>query len=91
MLHLTQEKEIAVTSTEGRALVFSTALLAPKTSRATIGVSLMNLKPKYRVQCAVPLESSTIKDVARYRARSIPVAGALLKETDRGEEQMSLM
>ncbi|NCC67247.1 MAG: topoisomerase IV [Clostridia bacterium] len=91
MLHLTQEMEIVVTSTEGRALVFSTALLAPKSSRTTIGVSLMNLKPKYRVQSAVPLENSTIKDVARYRARSIPVAGALLKESDRGEEQMSLM
>jgi DNA gyrase subunit A len=91
MLHLTEEKEIAVTSTEGRALVFSTALLAPKASRTTIGVSLMNLKPKYRVQSAVPIESSTIKDVARYRARSIPVAGALLKDSDRGEEQMSLM
>ena len=91
MLHLTEEKEIAVTSTEGRALIFSTALLAPKTSRTTIGVSLMNLKPKFRVQSAVPLENSTIKDVSRYRARSIPVAGALLKETDRGEEQMSLM
>ena len=30
-------------------------------------------------------------NAARYRARSLPVAGALLKEEDRGEEQMTLL
>ena len=30
-------------------------------------------------------------NLARYRARSLPVNGALLKEEDRGETQLSLL
>lgn len=91
LLPLTQEREIAVFSTESRAMVFSTALLTPKTSRTTIGVGLMNIKPKYRLEKAMYAEESPIKNIARYRARSIPVAGALLRDEDREEKQMSLM
>ncbi len=91
ILELNGETEIAVYSTEGRALVFSSALLAPKSSRTTVGVSVMNLKPKYSLERAVPLEQSSIKNVARYRAKSIPVAGALIREEDSEEKQLSLL
>lgn len=88
---LSEEREIAVFSTEGRAMIFSTSLLAPKTSRTTIGVSVMNLKPKYRVEKVMLSDESPIKNTARYRARTIPVAGAVLREEDREEKQMSLI
>lgn len=91
ILTITEEREIAVFSTEGRALIFSSSLLTPKTSRTTIGVSLMNLKPKYSVALADFVENCAIKNHPRYRARSIPVAGSLLREEDRGEEQLSLL
>ena len=91
ILPLDGEREIAVFSTEGRALLFSSSLLAPKTSRTTIGVALMNVKKKYVVERAVFVEDSAITNAARYRARSIPVAGALLRDEDREEKQMSLI
>ena len=91
LLSLDGEREIAVFSTEGRALLFSSALLTPKTSRTTIGVALMNVKKKYVVERAVFVENSPITNAARYRARSIPVAGALLRDEDREEKQMSLI
>ncbi len=91
ILSLSEDREVAVFSTEGRALIFNTALLSPKSSRTTIGVSLMNLKPKYSVSRAVFAEDSSIKNSARYRARSIPVAGALLREEDSDEQQLSLI
>ena len=91
IMPLAEEKEIAVFSTEGRALVFNTLLLAPKTSRSTIGVALMNIKPKYSIERAVLVENCPIKNIARYRARTIPVAGALLRDEDREEKQMSLI
>ena len=47
--------------------------------------------PKYKVEQVRPLEETAIVNRARYRARSLPVAGALLKEEDRGEKQMSLL
>ena len=88
---LREDLEMAVWSTEGRCLIFHTAALNPKTTRTTQGVGVMTLKPKYRVEGAAPLDQTPIQNAARYRARSLPVAGALLKEEDRGEEQLSLL
>jgi len=90
VLPLEEDFEVAVYSDDGRALVFSTALLQPKASRTAQGVSVMNLKSRRRLLDARPLRETPIKNVARYRVRSLPAAGALLREEDRGEVQMSL-
>ena len=91
VLLLQGDTEVAMRSSEGRCLIFHTAALAPKTTRTTQGVNVMTLKPKYRVDGARTLEDTTIVNPARYRARSLPIAGALLREEDRGERQMSLL
>ena len=91
VMMLTEEMNLAVISTEGRAVVFQTALIAPKTSRTTQGVGVMTLKPRYSLERAVPLEQSGIQNVSRYRVRSIPAVGALLRDEDRGEQQMNLL
>ena len=88
---LKEDLELAVQSTEGRCLVFHTASLNPKSTRATQGVGVMTLKPKYRLESVKPLAETQIVNAARYRARSLPIAGALLKDVDRGEEQMTLL
>ena len=88
---LREDLELAVVSTEGRCLVFHTAVLSPKTTRSTQGVNGMTLKPKYRVDWVKPLSQTQIVNPARYRARSLPIAGALLREEDRGEEQLTLL
>ena len=72
-------------------MVFHTASLNPKSTRNTQGVNIMTLKPKYKVARVLPLERTHIQNAARYRARSLPIAGALLKEEDRGEEQLTLL
>jgi DNA gyrase subunit A len=51
----------------------------------------MTMKPKYHLESARPLAQTAIQDPARYRARSLPVMGALLKPEDRGEKQLSLL
>ena len=71
-------------------MIFHTSALNPKTTRTTQGVNIMTLKPKYRVEKVLPLDQTAIVNLARYRARSLPVNGALLKEEDRGETQMTL-
>ena len=90
LLPLEGEQEIAVTSAEGRCVVFSSALLSPKTSRTTQGVQVMTVK-KHPVVRAIPLAETAIQNQARYRVRSIPAAGAKLTDTDRGEQQMSIL
>ena len=88
---LAEDMEMAVCSTEGRAVIFHTASLNPKTTRSTQGVNVMTLKPKYKVDWVKPLADTAIVNAGRYRARSLPIAGALLKEEDRGETQMTLL
>ncbi len=85
------EEELAVYSTEPRAVIFNTALLAPKTTRTTQGVALLTLKPKYRLERAVPVEESSIVNRARYRVRAIPAAGALVRAEDSEEKQLGLL
>ena len=85
-----EDFEAAVYTTEGRCMIFHTSALNPKTTRTTQGVNIMTLKPKYRVEKVLPLDQTSIVNLARYRARSLPVNGALLKEEDRGETQMTL-
>ena len=86
-----EDFEAAVYTTEGRCMVFHTSALNPKTTRTTQGVNIMTLKPKYRVEKVLPLDQTAIVNLSRYRARSLPVNGALLKEEDRGETQLSLL
>ena len=88
---LAEDQEMAVGSSDGRCVVFHTASLNPKTTRSTQGVNIMTLKPKYKVEKVLPLDRTHIQNAARYRARSLPIAGALLKEEDREEEQMTLL
>jgi DNA gyrase subunit A len=88
VLPLTEERELAVYAADGRVLVFNTSLLAPKTTRAAQGVSLMSLKRGSKVERALPLTDTSIKNPARYRVRTIPAAGARLNEED--SEQIRL-
>ena len=86
-----EEFDVACYSSDGRALIFNTAQLQPKTSRSTQGVAVMSLKAKRVLEKAMPLKDSDIQNAARYRVRSIPAAGALIKGEDRAEKQLSLM
>ena len=88
---LTDERDIAVCSTEGRAVVFSSGLLAPKSTRNTQGVGVMTMKSRYKLDRAVFLEDTNIKNVQRYRMRSIPAVGALLRDEDREEKQLTIL
>ncbi len=91
VFHLQEETDIVCYSDDGRALIFNTAQLQPKTSRTTQGVNVMSLKPKRALVKAETLEQSAIANPARYRVRSLPGAGALLKPEDTGAQQMSLL
>ena len=81
--------QVAVYATDGRALIFSTAQLLPKTTRNTQGVTVMSLKKKSALRFAVEVTQSGIVNQSRYRSRTIPAAGALLMEEDSPEKQIS--
>ena len=91
LLHLKEDREIAVYSTEPRVLIVNTALLGEKTTRTTQGVALLTLKKKYVLDTVRFPEETGITDLARYRGRSIPATGALLKTEDSDDKQLSLI
>ena len=86
-----EEMDVACYSSDDRVLVFNTAQLQVKTSRSTQGVAVMTLKAKRTLVKAVPVKDSAITNLARYRVKNLPGAGALLKSEDRVEQQLSLM
>ena len=88
---LDAETDIACYSSDDRVIVFNTSLLQPKSSRSTQGVGVMTLKARRTLVRAEKLEGTGIKNTARYRVRSLPAAGAVLKTDDREEQQMSLL
>ena len=85
-----EEAQLAVYATDGRCLIFSPAQLQPKTTRNTQGVSVMTLKKNKTVEKACLLEETAIQNPSRYRVRSLPASGALLKEEDLEEKQLGL-
>ena len=91
LLYMKEEAELVLYSTEPRALIFHTALLSPKATRGTQGVQVMTLKPKYHLDRVAMVADTGIVNHARYRARAIPVAGALLRSEDSDEKQMELL
>ena len=90
IIDLPEEKQIVVRASDGRALIFSTAQLAVKTTRSAQGVAVMSLKRKAVVESATELEKTLISNVGRYSARTLPAAGALVRPEDIGETQMKL-
>ena len=91
ILPLTEDRELALLTNEPRALLVHTALLAPKTTRSTQGVQVMNIKPKYRLERLADVADTGITNQARYRTRTIPAAGALLRPEDSEEKQLELL
>ena len=86
-----EDFEAAAYTSDGRCLVFSTALLTPKPTKNTQGVAVVTLKRQRTVTELRRLEETSVKNAGRYRVRSIPAAGALLRDEDREEQQLSLL
>jgi len=85
-----EDVQMALYASDGRTLIFSTAQLLPKTTRNTQGVAVLTLKKKAVLTAALPLEQSGIENPSRYRTKTIPAAGALLKPEDMQEKQQKM-
>ena len=87
VLACTEDTQTAVYSSDGRAAVISTAMLLPKTTRNTQGVAVLSLRKKAVLSDALMLSDSGIENVSRYRCKTIPAAGAVLKDEDSRQKQ----
>ena len=89
VLAMNADAQVVVYSTDGRALIFSTAQLLPKTTRNTQGVAVLTLRKKAMLNGAALLEGSGMTNESRYRTKTIPSSGAILRDEDMPEKQTS--
>ena len=83
------DEQIVLYSSDDRAMIISTALLLPKTTRNTQGVAVMGLNKKAVLKRVTPLEGSGIVNQSRYRCKNLPSKGSLIKEEDSPDKQIS--
>ncbi len=86
MLHIEEDTEVLLTSTSGRRLLVHTGAIQPKTTRSTIGVQVLTLKGKHRLQSAELYSTGTLHKENRYRTKNLPAAGAMPLAEDYGEQ-----
>ena len=84
------ESDIAVYSSDNRCFVFNSILLEPKATRTTQGVMILTAKAKRELIRACLLEQSEIVNASRYRVRTVPSSGIILKPEDAEEKQFQL-
>ncbi len=90
LLYLPEETEIAVFSNAGRMLLVGTAQISEKASRDSIGVGVITLKKNQKITAVKHAAALELADPHRYRVRTLPAAGAMLREEDTAE-QLSLL
>ncbi|MDE5578136.1 MAG: topoisomerase IV [Oscillospiraceae bacterium] len=82
MFLVTENTDILVRSTNGRAIVFNTGMILPKSARDTIGVQVMTLKAKAEVDNAYIVTEDMAENTAKFVVRNIPAAGSLAKDLE---------
>lgn len=86
MFCVTEDKEYVMKSTSGRILLLNTGAIAVKTTKDSMGVSVMALKKGHRVSSVKEYTDGEFVKPARYRTRTLPAAGATLSADDVGEQ-----
>ena len=90
LLFLPEDTEIAIRTSAGRMLLVGAAQIPAKTTRDSQGVAVVTLKKNQTITSVVPADTLELADPHRYRVRTLPATGALIRAEDKGE-QMSLL
>lgn len=80
ILDVKDGRDVMLRSSNGRAIVFNTGMILPKTTRDTQGVQVMTLKAGSQVESAYILTDEQAKEFAKYRTKTIPAAGPFAKD-----------
>jgi DNA gyrase subunit A len=78
----TGETELAIQTSAGRMLMVGTAQIPAKTTKHTAGVNVITLKKGQRIVEVRRAATLELRDPHRFRVRSLPAAGALLRTGD---------
>lgn len=79
MLFVQDNADVLIRTSNGRAVVFNTGMILPKSTRDTIGVQVVTLKAKAVVENACIVTEEMAEEVKKFVVKTIPAAGALAK------------
>ncbi|MBR3448904.1 MAG: topoisomerase IV [Oscillospiraceae bacterium] len=83
ILFIPEDCNVLMRSTNNRAIIFSTAMLLPKTTRDSIGVQVMTLKAKSsKLDSASVLTAEQTEELKKYIIKNIPAAGSMAKDLE---------
>ncbi|MCD7804102.1 MAG: DNA topoisomerase (ATP-hydrolyzing) subunit A [Oscillospiraceae bacterium] len=83
MLDVGEGADVMLRSSNGRAILFNTGMILPKTTKNTIGVQAMTLKAKGSyVDSAVIVTEEKAKELSKYRTKTLPAAGPFAKDLE---------
>ena len=80
MFCVADNEDILLKTSNGRAVVFNTGMILPKTTRDTIGVQVVTLKAKAEVVGAQTVPEEKKAEYSKYYVKTIPAAGSLAKD-----------
>ena len=86
LLFLPEEQELAVRTSAGRLLLVGSAQIAEKATRDSQGVAVVTLKKNQTITSVRPAAGLDLVDPHRYRVRTLPALGALLRGDDIAEQ-----
>ena len=89
-IYLPEDTDIALTSTNNKVLIVNTALIAPKSTKNSMGVNVMTQKGRHKLYKIELLSETKIQNISYYRTKNIPAVGHLLKDQDSGQQQIDL-
>jgi DNA gyrase subunit A len=86
MLYIPEETELAIRTSAGRLLLVGTAQISEKATRDSQGVSVITLKKNQSIVSVRPAAELDLANPHRYRVRTLPSTGALLRAEDTSEQ-----
>ena len=87
--YVTEDKDFVIATSNGRYLLFNSGAILSKTTKDTQGVQVVTVKKGHRVADVQDYAEGRFVKPSRYRAKTLPAAGAVLSAEDQGE-QMTL-
>ena len=91
ILWLDEDKEVLFKASSGRMLLVHTGAVSLKTTRSTQGIQVLKIKKGHRLTELSVYQEGFFTKPQRYRAKTLPAAGALPSNEDTKDEQLSLL
>jgi DNA gyrase subunit A len=88
--YIHEEQEFLMSTVTGRKLLFHSASIQAKATKAAQGVAVLTLKRASRIGSIVPYTEGMLAKPHRYRPKTLPSAGQLSTPEESGE-QLSLL